>query len=138
MFRPMLPILASLVIAQAQAPSAAIIANLETAAWTHEKGDPAGIEGVTLRTDPGTGGLDLLVHLPPGHVVAPHWHESNERIHVAEGQLKLHQESGDVFIKPGGFAFLPAREVQRMTCDSKARCTFYLSWDGNPKSHRQP
>ena len=78
------------------------------------------------------------MHLPPGHVIAPHWRESNERIHVAEGQLRLRQESGDALIKPCGFASLPAREVQRLACDAKTRCTFDLSWDGNPKSHKQP
>jgi hypothetical protein len=67
-----------------------------------------------------TGGMDLLVRFPAGHVIPPHFHDSNEHIIVAEGQLRLRQDSG---------------EVQRLSCSSKTRCTFYLSWDGKPESH---
>lgn len=88
-----------------------------------------------LHTDKTTGGIDLLVRFPAGHVIPPHFHDSNERIYIVEGDLKLHRESGDVVLRPGGFAWLPAREVQRLSCGSAGRCTFYLSWDGNPDSH---
>ena len=128
-------ILSSLAAACAQAPSRAVVANLDTAAWEHEPNDPPGTEGVMLRTDAATGGMDLLVRFPAGHVIAPHFHDSNERVVVAEGELTLRQETGSTVIKAGGYAFLPAHEVQRLSCSSKTRCTFYLSWDGKPASH---
>jgi quercetin dioxygenase-like cupin family protein len=131
----MLPILGILAVATAQSPSKAVLTNLDTAKWTHEKGDPAGSESVLLREDPATGGMELLVRFPAGHVIAPHWHESNERIIVLEGQLTLRQDEGDALLNAGGFAYLPAHEVQRLSCSSKTRCTFYLSWDGKPQSH---
>ena len=31
-------------------------------------------------------------------------------------------------------AFLPAGEVQRLSCVPPGRCRFYVSWDGNPRS----
>jgi quercetin dioxygenase-like cupin family protein len=124
-----------LAITLAQSPSKAVIVNLETANWTAEKGAPADSSGVMLRTDPATGGMDLLVRFPAGHVIAPHFHDSNERVIVVEGQLTLRQVSGDTAIDVGGYAFLPAHEVQRLLCTSKTRCTFYLSWDGKPDSH---
>jgi quercetin dioxygenase-like cupin family protein len=128
-------IILSLAAAGAQAPSKAVIANLDTAHWTHDKGDPPGSESVMLHADPVSGGMDLLVRFPAGHVIAPHFHDSNERIVVAEGQLTLRQESGPIVVKTGGFAYLPAHEIQRLTCTSDTRCTFYLSWDGKPASH---
>ncbi len=79
-------VLGALVMATAQSPSQAIITNLDSANWTHEKGAAPDSEGAVLRTDPTTGGMDLLVRFPGGHVIAPHWHESNERVFVAEGQ----------------------------------------------------
>ena len=79
--------------------------------------------------------MELLVRFPAGHVFAPHWHESNERIMVLEGRLSVNQDSGETSLEPGGFAFLPAHDVQRLKCTSTTRCTLYLSWDGNPKSH---
>jgi quercetin dioxygenase-like cupin family protein len=131
----MLLILGSLAVAAAQPASNVIVTNLDTANWTTEKGDPAGSEGVMLHVDPTTGGMDLLVRFPSGHVIAPHFHDSNERIVLVEGQLTLHQNSGDTLLNAGGFAFLPKLEVQRLSCTSKTRCTFYLFWDGKHNSH---
>ena len=119
----------------AQTGPGAVMINLDTAQWTHDKGDPPGSESVMVRADPKTGGLELLVRFPAGHVIAPHWHDSNERIIVLEGQLTLRQESGERALNPGGFALLPAREVQRLSCTAKSRCTFYIAWDGKPATH---
>jgi quercetin dioxygenase-like cupin family protein len=121
--------------ALAAASGQTVVTNLDSAKWEHEKGAADGSEAVLLRTDPGSGGMDLLVRFPAGHVIPPHFHDSNEHVIVVEGELTLHQDSGDTPIKTGGFAFLPAKEAQRLSCTSKTRCTFYLSWDGNPKSH---
>ena len=126
-----------LAIAAGQSASKAVVVNVNTANWTHEKGAPEGSAGVVLRIDETTGGMDLLVRFPAGHVIAPHFHDSNERVIVVEGQLTLRQDGGDRMIDAGGYAFLPAREIQRLSCTSKARCTFYLSWDGKPDSHRE-
>jgi hypothetical protein len=51
-----------------------------------------------------------------------------------QGQLTLRQDSGATALNTGGFAYLPAGEVQRLACTSTTRCTFYLAWDGNPRS----
>jgi quercetin dioxygenase-like cupin family protein len=122
-------------IAAAQPASDLILTNLDTARWSHDKGDPPGMESVLLRQDAGTGGMELLVRFPAGHAIAPHWHESNERLIVLEGRMTLRQESGETALNPGAFAFLPARDVQRLMCAAGARCTVYLAWDGSPKSH---
>jgi quercetin dioxygenase-like cupin family protein len=128
-------LLASMGIAASQSATDAIVTNLSTANWIREKGAEAGSEGVMLHADPKTGGMELLVLFPAAHVIAPHFHNSNERIVVVEGQLTLRRESGVAAIDTGGYAFLPAREVQRLSCSSKMRCTFYLMWDGKPDSH---
>jgi quercetin dioxygenase-like cupin family protein len=130
-----LPVLGTVAFLVGQTGSKAIVINLNTANWTHEKGVEADSAGVIVHADPTTGGMDLLVRFPAGHVIPPHFHDSNERIFVAEGQLTLAQDSGSSSIDSGGFAFLPAHEVQRLSCSSKTRCTFYLSWDGKPDSH---
>jgi quercetin dioxygenase-like cupin family protein len=110
------------------AGQSAVVTNLDTAKWTRDKES----DSVLLRTDAATGGMELLVRFPAGHVIAPHWHDSNERVIVLEGQLTL---DGDKVINTGGLAYLPAREVQRLACSSSTRCTFYLAWDGKPQSH---
>jgi quercetin dioxygenase-like cupin family protein len=130
--RVLLSIVGTLVVAAGQSGSKAIVTNLDTAKWTLEKG---GLESVLVRTDAATGGMELLVRFPSGHVVPAHSHDSNEHIVVLEGQLTLRQDNGDTVLSTGGLAYLPAHEVQRMSCSSKSRCTFYLAWDGNPASH---
>jgi quercetin dioxygenase-like cupin family protein len=122
---------ASLALAQS------VTANLADSKWTHDKGDPPGAESVFLRQDAQTGGMELLVRYPAGHVFAPHWHSVNERIVVLEGRLSVKLGAGaDTQLDPGGFAFLPAKEVQRLACASKTRCTFYIQWDGKLDNHK--
>lgn len=120
-----------------QSPATAIITNLADAKWTHEKGDAPGSESVMLREDAQTGAMELLVRYPAGHVFAPHWHSANERLLLLEGRMSLRQGGrAEAFLDPGGFAFLPAREVQRMACVAKTRCTFYVYWDNKLDYHR--
>ena len=114
-----------------------VVTNLADAKWTHDKGDPPGSESVFLREDAQTGGMELLVRFPAGHVIAPHWHSVNERVILAEGKLSVRVGSGpEIVLDPGGFAYLPAKEVQRLSCVSKTRCTFYIHWDGKLDNHK--
>ena len=126
---------AAVAMAAAQTSSNAVLTNLDTARWSHDKGDPPGMESVFLREDARTGGIELLVRFPAGHVIAPHWHDANERLIVLEGRMSLRRADGETSLKAGAFAFLPAREEQRLSCAGDARCTVYLAWDGSPKSH---
>jgi quercetin dioxygenase-like cupin family protein len=130
----MLLVVGSVAIAAGQTASP-ILTNLDSAKWTHDKGDPAGLDSALLHEDTQTGGMEMLVRFPPGHVIKPHYHDSNERIIVLEGQLTVKQESGETALNAGGFGYLPAHEVQRLSCSSAARCTVYLAWDGKPNSH---
>ena len=116
-------------------PNTAVITNLSDAKWTREPGDAPGTEGVMLREDPKTGATDLLARYPSGHVFRPHWHNSNERIVLLEGRLSLKDGDKEQFLDAGGVAILPAKEVQRMSCVSKTRCTFYAHWDGKLDFH---
>ena len=114
-----------------------VVTNLADAKWTHDKGDPPGSESVLLRQDAQTGGMELLGRFPAGHVIAPHWHSVNERVILAEGKLSVRVGSGpESVLDPGGFAYLPAKEVQRLSCVSKTRCTFYIHWDGKLDNHK--
>jgi quercetin dioxygenase-like cupin family protein len=124
-------ILGSLAMVFGQSASKAVAVNLDTAKWSQDKDT----ESVPLRNDSMTGGTEMLVRFPGGHTIAPHWHESNERVLVLEGQLTLQQDQGATILNTGGYAYLPAHEAQKLSCSSITRCTFYLGWDGKPQSH---
>ena len=74
--------IAIFLLAAGAALAQSVVTNLSTAKWTHEKNDPPGSESVFLREDAQTGGMEILVRFPAGHVIAPHWHSANERVMV--------------------------------------------------------
>jgi quercetin dioxygenase-like cupin family protein len=115
-----------------------VIENSATAKWTHDKGDPPGSDGVVLRMDSQTGGLELLARYPAGYVFPVHYHDSNERMILIEGRLSVKEGEAVRYIEPGGYAFLPAKQVQKLACVSQSRCVFYVAWDGKPSSHKAP
>jgi quercetin dioxygenase-like cupin family protein len=113
----------------AQAPHK--IVNSATARWTKERD---GSESITVRED--ATATECLVRYPGGHVFRPHWHSVNERVVLIEGKLSLQQGDGaETTIDAGGYAFLPARQVQHTKCVSKTPCTFYVFWDGKLDFH---
>jgi glyoxylate utilization-related uncharacterized protein len=78
----------------------------------------------------------MFVRYPAGHVFAPHWHSANERIVLLEGRMAIGAGNGRKFLDAGGFAYLPARHVQQLSCVSATSCKFYVYWDGKLDFHR--
>ena len=130
---------AMFLVAAGVAMAQPVVTNLANARWMHDKGDPPGSESVLLREDAATGGMELLVRFPAGHVIAAHWHSVNERVIVAEGKLSVRVgDAAETQLEPGGYAYLPAKQVQRIACVSQSRCTFYIHWDGKLDTHKVP
>src|SRR5690242_5858410 len=89
------------VLAWGQRPaarSAAMVVNAKGAKWEHGAKDPPGSESVVLREDGATGGLELFVRYPAGHVFPAHWHDANERIVLLEGRLSLRDGATEQFL----------------------------------------
>ncbi len=118
--------LGALAIASGQA----IVSNLDTAKW-----DESG--GVLLRTDPASGGMDLA------RPISCRTRNSRRTSTIPtstslswKANSPLHQDTGDTPIKTGGFAFLPAKEVQRLSCTSKTQLHIlsFLGWESEVAS----
>jgi len=107
-----------------------VIVNPAENEWQHDPGDPSGSQSITLREDAKTMGIELLARYPAGHVFPPHWHSANERVVMLEGRLSIKNGSTVEYLDRGGFAYLPAKQLQRMACVSQTPCTFYVYWDG--------
>jgi anti-sigma factor ChrR (cupin superfamily) len=113
------------------AESAHVAINPATAKWVHAND---GSDSVILREDDTA--TEYLVRYPAGHVFRPHWHSVNERIVLLEGRLSFRQgDRPESFLDSGGYAFLPAKEVQHTSCVSTTRCMFYVYWDGKLDFH---
>jgi quercetin dioxygenase-like cupin family protein len=118
----------------ATSQAAAIVANPGTVKWELDAKDKS--ESAVLREDNATGAFEMFVRYPAGHVFAPHWHAANERILLLEGRMVVEEGGDKKYLDPGGFAYLPARQVQRLSCVSSTRCTFYVHWDSKLDFHR--
>src|SRR5580693_5111639 len=98
-----------------------VISNQKDLQWSPETGTP-GADGALLHEEAATGAMELLVHYPAGHVFTPHWHSANERIFLLEGTMSIQVGSVHKELQPGGYAFLPAKQVQTMSCGAASRC----------------
>jgi anti-sigma factor ChrR (cupin superfamily) len=103
-----------------------VLANPTDVKW---ESAASGSESATLREDPKSGSVELFARYPAGHVFPPHWHSGNERIVLIEGRIAIEDGPAKRFIEPGGYAYLPARQIQKMVCASEGRCSFYVFWD---------
>jgi len=121
----------------AQSPSGKeiLIANPGEMKWQHDADDPPGSESIVLRGDPSSDGFELFARYPAGHVFPPHWHSANERIVLISGKMSIKAGSTTKSLEAGGFAYLPAKQVQNMACVSTTACTFYVYWDGKLDFH---
>ena len=122
--------------ADLSAPNAMMIVNSSEAKWQHDASDPAGSESIVLRNDEATGATELFARYPAGHIFSPHWHSANERIVLIEGRMSILDGKDTKTLEPGGFAYLPAKILQRMSCVSTTRCSFYVYWDGKLDFHK--
>lgn len=116
--------------------SGTVISNLSSAKWEAEGGRSGGAESSTLREDPATGGVEIFARYPAGTVFPPHWHSANERMVLVEGRISIQDGATQKFLEPGGYAFMPAKQVQNISCVSDTRCTFYVCWDGKLDFHK--
>ena len=121
--------------AQSPGTKEIMVANPGEMKWQHDADDPPGSESIVLRGDPSSDGFELFARYPAGHVFPPHWHSANERIVLIAGKMSIQTGSATKFLEPGGFAYLPAKEVQKMACVSNTQCQFYVYWDGKLDFH---
>jgi anti-sigma factor ChrR (cupin superfamily) len=121
------PITLALLLAQAgsSGKSDRLLANPGALKWEKAAN---GSESATLRENPE--GVELLAHYPAGHVFPAHWHSANERVVLIEGRISMEQDGRKDYLELGGYAYMPAKQVQRMQCVSETRCSFYVFWDG--------
>jgi quercetin dioxygenase-like cupin family protein len=75
---------------------------------------PAGAQIAVLSGDPGgTGLVTLRLKMPPGYVIPPHWHPTDEHVTVISGTLALGMgdkldRSTSKTLTAGGYGIAPA------------------------------
>ena len=99
-------------------------------------GMPEGCQIAVLHGDPAKPNSDILLKVPAGAAIAPHWHSSAERIMLVGGQLAVkYQGSAEANLLPGTYAYGPARLPHRADCRSSEPCTLFIAFEGPVDRH---
>jgi uncharacterized RmlC-like cupin family protein len=99
-------------------------------------GMPEGCEIAVLHGDPAKPNADVLLRVPAGAAIAPHWHSSAERIMLVTGRLAVkYQGSAEAMLEPGTYAYGPARLPHRADCRSAEPCTLFIAFEGPVDRH---
>lgn len=99
-------------------------------------GMPAGCQIAVLHGDPAKPNADILLRVPGGAAIDPHWHSSAERMMLQSGRLEVkYQGAAPVVLEPGSYAYGPARLPHRADCRSSEPCTLFIAFEGPVDRH---
>jgi quercetin dioxygenase-like cupin family protein len=83
-----------------------------------------------LHGDPAKDNLDVFFKLPANSVLPMHWHTSAERMVLVAGELHVTYEGQKtVVLKPGTYAFGPAKRKHEGACVSSVPCVLFIAFE---------
>jgi quercetin dioxygenase-like cupin family protein len=91
---------------------------------------PEGCGLAVLQGDPAQRNADVFFRLP-GHSVAPHhWHTSAERMVLVAGELHVNYDGQPpVVMRPGTYAYGPAKLPHVAECKSAEPCVLFIAFE---------
>jgi quercetin dioxygenase-like cupin family protein len=91
---------------------------------------PAGCGLAVLHGDPAKPNADVFLRVPGGAVIPEHWHTSAERIVLVSGELAVrYQNQAEVVLKPGMYAYGPAKLPHTASCRGSAPCVMFIAFE---------
>ena len=91
---------------------------------------PKGCEIGVLHGTPDKKGADVFLRVPGNYVIPPHSHTSTERMTLVIGNLELKYQGENAFtLKPGSYAFGPAKLAHQAKCMGEEACVLMISFD---------
>lgn len=91
---------------------------------------PAGCGIAVLHGDPGKANVDVFFKVPAKSTIPLHWHSSAERMVLVAGELHVTYEGQEKSIlKPGTYAYGPARKIHDGYCASKVPCVLFIAFE---------
>jgi len=128
-----LPVLAGTAFAQAPAPAQPLTRATDDAQLTWGPCPPflpAGCAIAVLQGDPALGNFDIFFKVPGKSVIPPHWHTSAERMVLVAGELEVTYEGREALtLKPGTYAYGPAKHHHHGTCLSADPCVLMIAFE---------
>ena len=92
---------------------------------------PMGCQIAVLHGDPARPNSDVFFRVPARYDLPAHWHTSPERMVLVSGELLVAYDALEpVQLKPGMYAYGPAKAVHRGRCASDVPCVLFIAFEG--------
>lgn len=91
---------------------------------------PPDCEIAVLQGDPGKQNADIFFKLQGNTKAAHHWHTSAERMVLVSGELHVDFDGQEpVVMKPGTYAYGPAKLPHKAACRSSDPCVLFIAFE---------
>ena len=91
---------------------------------------PKGCGIAVLNGDPAKNNLDVFFKIPGKSDLPRHWHTSAERMILVAGELHVtYDGQKTAILKPGSYAYGPARKPHSGKCASKEPCILFIAFE---------
>lgn len=91
---------------------------------------PAGCGLTVLHGDPAKPNADVFLRIPAKTTIPEHWHTSAERMVLVAGELAVrYQKQAEVVLKPGMYAYGPAKLPHTASCRGSAPCVLFIAFE---------
>jgi len=91
---------------------------------------PKGCEIAVLHGDPTKPNADIFFKVPANFTIPDHWHTSAERMVLVSGELHVTYEGqATTVLKPGMYAYGPARVAHKAVCRSAVECVLFIAFE---------
>ncbi|HEY8156589.1 MAG TPA: cupin domain-containing protein [Myxococcota bacterium] len=92
---------------------------------------PAGCQIAALHGEPAQPNADVFFRVPARYDLPAHWHTSPERMVLVSGELHVTYDGQEpVILRPGMYAYGPAKAVHRGRCESEEPCVLFIAFEG--------
>lgn len=91
---------------------------------------PKGCGIAVLHGDPAKDNADVFFKVPAKSTIPLHWHTSPERMVLVAGELHVtYDEQKTAVLKPGTYAYGPAKRPHHGYCASKVPCVLFIAFE---------
>ena len=91
---------------------------------------PKGCGIAVLHGDPAKDNLDVFFKVPAKSIIPLHWHTSAERMVLVAGELHITYEGQkSAVLKPGTYAYGPAKRPHKGFCASTVPCVLFIAFE---------
>ena len=91
---------------------------------------PKGCAIAVLHGDPAKPNVDVFLKVPAKSTIPLHWHTSAERMVLVAGELHVtYDGQKKAMLKPGTYAYGPAKRPHKGFCASSVPCVLFIAFE---------